>query len=109
MNVSENNNAILYSVQNKTVSFNVRRSTSTSGSVTVVGTPAYLSYWSCTTGSANVNIKVNDSSVGTYVIPASAGTTINVPISCSVGDRITYTVYPATGYDAAVGSFTIHY
>ncbi len=95
-----------------TVSFNVTNlSSPKTGSVTVTDAPAKLSYWSCTTGSALVTIKVNGSVYGNYVIPETNGTTVNININCSKGDVISYSVapYSAGNYVKAIGSFSLYY
>lgn len=96
-------------VYSKVVSFNLTQGHSKTTSVTCAGTPAFVSYWSCNVGKANITIKVNNVTQGTYTIPETGSTTINIPISCSVGDTITCTVYVASGYYSAQGSYTINY
>ncbi len=99
----------------KSISFGATSTLSDTGngsSTTVRNAPARIGYRSCSVGAAELTIYVNGSVYNTYVIPASAGTTIYHDISCSAGDRITYKVEPYYPYNHCVrttGSFTLYY
>ena len=81
-------------------------------STTVTNSPARIGYYSCSVGAAKLTIYVNNSVYGTYLIPASPGTTIYHNINCSAGDKITFMVVPDSSYqncEYTVGNFTLYY
>lgn len=98
----------------KDISFNVSIESATpykQGEVRVDDAPAKVTYRTCTTGVADLEIYVNGVYYDTYHIPvagAQAGL-ITQFISCSVGDIIKYRVKPAYGYTRASGSFRIYH
>ncbi|PWJ11943.1 hypothetical protein [Ruminococcus flavefaciens] len=102
-------------VQYSYFSFNLNTSNGTTSddSLTITRTANEndfkISYGACSVGQANVNVKVNGSSIGNYIIPSSTGVGITRTFSCNAGDTITLTITPASGYVKAVGGLTFYW
>lgn len=66
----------------------------------------YVSYYNCSGGPAHVNIYVGTTLKGSFTIPVTGTTTINIPFSCNYKDKV-YFVITAPSTNSS-GSFTLH-
>lgn len=66
----------------------------------------YVSYYNCSGGAAHVEIYVGTTYKGSFTIPVTGTTTINVPFSCNYKDKVHFVV-TAPNTDTS-GSFTLH-
>lgn len=66
-------------------------------------------YAPCTLGQAAVNVQVNGSSIGTYIIPSGSAVNVSKNFNCNKGDSIKLTITPASGYVKANGSITLYW
>ena len=66
----------------------------------------YVSYYNCSGGAAHVEIYVGTTYKGSFTIPVTGTTTINVPFSCNYKDKVHFVITaPNTNTS---GSFTLH-
>lgn len=109
--VDTNSIIVPASIKNSSVSFDLTAvsNPSKTGTFTATDSSAKVTYYSCSTGKANLYIYVNGVKKGSYVIPESNGQTVTQNISCSKGDTIKYVVNVYSGYSKAVGTFTMWY